>query len=40
MECNKCQPCGPEFMQALTVLRKMGTPTLQGGTKGASETAG
>ena len=23
MECNKCQPCGPEMMKALTTLREM-----------------
>jgi hypothetical protein len=24
MECNQCEPCGPIFMKALTVLREAG----------------
>lgn len=25
MECNQCEPCGPAFMQALSVLKEAGT---------------
>jgi hypothetical protein len=34
MECNKCEPCGVEFMDALKVLRGAGNPTISGGLKG------
>jgi len=39
MECNQCEPCGPVFMEALKVLRGVGTPnpaSIKGGTGGAN----
>jgi hypothetical protein len=30
MECNKCEPCGPDFMNALNKLRELGGHQAEG----------
>lgn len=38
MECNKCEPCGEYFMEALKVLQSSGK--VAGGLKGGIGTTG
>jgi hypothetical protein len=37
MECNQCEPCGPVFMKALTVLREAGNVAHQTGPAGGAK---